>query len=105
VSIYPSEDSDLNLDQIDYLKNRFPKHIIGFSTHEYNDWSNSMLISYAKGARTWERHIDINDDGIEVSKYNSLPEQCDEWYKAFYKAEEMCGGYLSSRRPIESKEI
>lgn len=105
VSIYPSEDAELNLDQIDYLKNRFPSHEIGLSTHEYTDWSSSMLISYAKGARTWERHIDINDDGIELSSYNSLPEQCDEWFKAYHKAVEMCGGFISIRRPIESKEI
>ena len=59
VSKYPSEDYELELNQIDYLKRKYPNNVIGFSTHEYNDWESSMLISYAKGARTWERHIDI----------------------------------------------
>lgn len=104
VSLYPSEDSDLNLDQIDYFKTRYPDNVIGFSSHEYSDWSSSMLISYGKGVRTWERHIDIDYGGVEVSKYNSLPEQCDQWYKAFHKAQEMCGGNTNSRRVISKKE-
>jgi sialic acid synthase SpsE len=104
VSIYPSEDSDLNLDQIDYLKERYPNHIIGLSTHEYQDWHTSMLVSYGKGARTWERHIDIDHDGVAVSHYCSLPHQCDQWYKAFHKAAEVCGGCSGSKRIISKKE-
>jgi len=105
VSLYPSEDSEIELDQIDYLKTRYPNHVIGFSTHEYHDWHSSMLISYGKGARSWERHIDIDHDGIAVSPYCSLPQQCDAWYKAFHKAAEMCGGRSTSKRIISKKEI
>lgn len=105
VSLYPSEDAELDLDQIDYLKRRYPSHIIGFSTHEYNDWHSSMLISYGKGARSWERHIDIDYEGVAVSPYCSLPHQCDEWFKVFHKAGEMCGGRSESRRSISRKEI
>jgi N-acetylneuraminate synthase len=104
VSHYPSEDAELELNQIDYLTNRYPDHVIGLSTHEYTDWSSSMLISYGKGARTWERHVDIDHDGVAVSNYCSLPEQCDAWFKAFHKAREMCGGYSESRRVISKKE-
>jgi sialic acid synthase SpsE len=104
VSLYPSEDSELELDQIDYLKNRYPKHVIGLSTHEYHDWHSSMLISYGKGVRTWERHIDIDYEGVAVSSYCSLPEQCDMWFKAFHKAKEMCGGVSHMRRVITKKE-
>jgi sialic acid synthase SpsE len=104
VSLYPSEDSELSLDQIDYLRNRYPNHVIGLSTHEYHDWSSSMLISYGKGARTWERHIDIDYENIPVSSYCSKPEQCDTWFKAFTKAKEMCGGVTDTRRVISLKE-
>ena len=104
VSIYPSEDWELELDQIDYLKNRYPNHVIGLSTHEYHDWQSSMLLSYAKGARTWERHIDIDYDNIPVSPYCSLPSQVDEWFKSYLKAKEMCGGITRSRRFIPKKE-
>jgi len=104
ISLYPSEDGELELDQIDYLKNRYPNHVVGLSTHEYHDWQNSMLISYGKGARTWERHIDIDYEGVPVSSYCSKPEQCDTWFKAFHKAAEMCGGRSSSKRIISKKE-
>ena len=66
VSLYPSEDSELELNQIDFLRERYPGLTIGFSTHEYHDWTSSMLIAYAKGARTFERHIDIEADGVDV---------------------------------------
>ena len=109
VSLYPSEDFELELNQIDYLKNRYPDHIIGLSSHEYHDWFSSMLISYGKGARTWERHIDIEypeGDKRSVSKYCSLPDQVDTWFKAFKKAEEMCGSSSKdSKRVITDKEI
>jgi sialic acid synthase SpsE len=104
VSLYPSEDCELYLDQIDYLTNRYKNHVIGLSTHEYHDWHSSMLISYGKGARTWERHIDIDYEDVPVSAYCSLPEQIDQWFKAFHKAKEMCGGVSSSRRVISRRE-
>ena len=109
VSKYPTEDEELELNQIDYLKNKFPNNIIGLSTHEYHDWTSSMYISYAKGVRTWERHIDIpypNDhEQKEVSLYCSLPSQIDEWFKAYNKAVAMCGTSSESRRIIDDKEI
>lgn len=64
-----------------------------------------MLISYGKGARSWERHIDIDFEGVNVSPYCSRPEQCDEWFKAFHKAAEMCGGRSHSKRNISKKEV
>lgn len=108
VSKYPTEDFDLELNQIDYLKLKYPNNVIGFSTHEYGDWESSIFISYAKGARTWERHIDIsypeNHEQKEVSKYCSLPSQIDTWFKAYHKAELMCGSYDNKRRIIDDKE-
>src|SRR5260221_8228505 len=105
VSIYPSEDSELELNQIDFLKNRFPDHVIGFSTHEYHDWSNSMLIAYAKGARTFERHIDVEMGDSPISPYCSLPYQIDTWFKSYQKAKEMCGGSGETKRIPLLKEI
>ncbi len=105
VSIYPSEDHELEMNQIDFLRERYPRHTIGFSTHEYTDWERSMLIAYAKGARTFERHIDIKMDVIPVSPYCSLPHQIDTWFKAFHKARAMCGGSGLSKRIPPEREI
>lgn len=105
VSLYPSEPHDLELNQIDYLVKRYPGHVIGLSSHEYLDWQASMYISYAKGARTWERHVDIDADGVGVSPYCSLPEHTDIWFKAYNMAKTMCGGSTCERRTCSNKEI
>lgn len=105
VSLYPTEDHELELNQIDYLRQRYPDNTIGLSTHEHKDWESSMTISYAKGARTWERHIDIEADGIPVAPYCSLPHQIDQWLKAHRRAMEMCGGPASVKRLNPRREI
>ena len=109
VSNYPTEDRDLQLDQIDVLKRKLPGVVVGLSTHEYIDWERSMLISYAKGARTWERHIDIpypkGHEQAKVSPYCSLPHQIDVWFKAFHKAREMCGEVKAEGRKIGKQEV
>ncbi len=105
VSLYPSEDTELEMNQIDFLRDRYPEHVIGFSTHECNDWSSSMLIAYAKGARTFERHVDIDSDGVKVSPYCSLPDQVDQWFKTFHKAKAMCGAPGTERRLLPRKEV
>ena len=89
VSLYPSEDSELNLQEISFLKKRYPRNVIGLSTHEYTDWEKSLCISYGLGARTFERHVDIKNSKYGVSKYCSLPNQVDVWLKCFCKIKEM----------------
>ncbi len=105
VSLYPSEDHELEMNQIDFLRDRYPEHVIGFSTHEYRDWTSSMLVAYAKGARTFERHVDIEGDGVKVSPYCSLPDQVDQWFKAFHKVKAMCGAAGTQRRLLPYKEV
>jgi sialic acid synthase SpsE len=105
VSIYPSEDAELQLNQIDFLRHRYPGHVIGLSTHEYHDWRSSMMIAYAKGARTFERHIDIKTEDKPFAPYCSTPEQIAEWFQAFHKAREMCGAPGTQKAPSPQKEM
>jgi sialic acid synthase SpsE len=104
VAAYPHEDAECELNQIDFLRNRYPGHTIGWSSHECKDWTSSITIAYAKGARTFERHIDIDTDGVQVAKYSSLPHQIDIWFKAFHKVKEMCGAPGTSRKIPLQKE-
>jgi len=104
VAAYPHEDAECELNQIDYLKHRYPGLVIGYSCHEYHDWTASIQMAYAKGVRTFERHIDINDDGFEVATYSSLPHQIDIWFKAWHKAVEMCGTSSAQRRNFLPRE-
>ena len=105
IAAYPHEDKECELNQIDYLRKRYPEIVIGYSCHEYHDWSASMYIAYGKGARTFERHVDINDDGFQVATYSSLPGQIDTWFKAWHKAVEMCGTSSAQRRNFLDREI
>jgi N-acetylneuraminate synthase len=104
IAAYPHEDNECELNQIDFLKNRYPNNTIGYSCHEHHDWVTSIMMAYAKGARTFERHIDINTDGVEISKYSSLPYQIDAWFKAFHKAKLFCGSSGRERRPPLARE-
>ncbi|AGX87487.1 N-acetylneuraminate synthase family protein [Candidatus Symbiobacter mobilis] len=105
VAAYPHEDCECELGQIDYLRHRYPNLVIGYSCHEYRDWTASIQIAVAKGARTFERHIDIDDDGFQVAKYSSLPHQIDTWFKAWKKAKEMIGNSGMERRIPLAKEV
>ncbi|MBK6637708.1 MAG: N-acetylneuraminate synthase family protein [Rhodocyclaceae bacterium] len=105
VSLYPSEDNELEINQIDFLRERYPYNVIGYSTHEYHDWTSSVMLAYAKGARTFERHIDIEADGVPVSPYCSTPAQVDTWFKAWKKAVEMCGSPGTAKRIPQQREI
>ena len=105
VSLYPSEDCELEINQVDFLKNRYPENVIGYSTHEMTDWTSSVMLAYAKGARTFERHIDIEEGAIPVSKYCTLPHQADAWFKAWKKAIEMCGPPGTQKRIPPKREV
>ncbi len=105
VSLYPTEDGELEMNQIDFLAERYQENVIGFSTHEYRDWQSSIMIAYAKGARTFERHVDIDYQGVPVSPYCSRPEQVDQWFKAFLKAQQMCGAPGTAKRKPPEREI
>ena len=104
IAAYPHEDGEAELEQIDFFRDRYPGHTIGYSCHEYHDWSTSIAIAYAKGVRTFERHIDMNNDGFEVASYSSLPEQLDTWFKTFHKVVEFCGTARQGRKVPLPKE-
>jgi len=105
VAMYPTEDHELELNQIDFLRQRYPNLTVGLSTHEYHDWNTSLAIAYGKGARTFERHVDIDDGTAKVSPYCSLPEQIDEWFRTWQRVRLMCGAPGTQRRFIPEKEM
>lgn len=105
VSVYPTPKNELELNQIDFLKKRYPGHIIGFSSHEESDnIEMAIMMAYAKGARTFEHHIDITADGIAVSPYCFLPEDLDRWIKSFKFAQMICGHSADSKILPKRKE-
>jgi sialic acid synthase SpsE len=105
VSIYPSKAGDMQLNNIDYLINRYPELVIGLSSHEDDDFTTSIVAAYAKGARTFERHIDIERSGYMMSPYCMSPEQCEQWFLAFKRVKQMSGPPPLSLRRAVPKEL
>lgn len=101
VGEYPTENSRLNLDQIEFLQKRYPDIPIGFSTHEHPDNYDSIKIAIAKGARIFEKHVAI-DEGRNA--YSATPEQIKKWIEASKTALEMCGDTKISRVEASEKE-
>jgi sialic acid synthase SpsE/quercetin dioxygenase-like cupin family protein len=98
VSIYPIPDKDFNLNYIDTLKKRYKDITIGWSTHENQDDIAPVQIALAKGAKIFERHVGCETKDIKLNLYSSTPSQLDSWFKAYKKAQILCGS--TSKRPI-----
>ena len=106
VSLYPSEAAELELNQIDFLRHRYPGLTIGWSGHETSsEIQATMLVAYAKGARTFERHVDIATPDKTMSPYCSTPEEVSDWFAAFNRAKALCGGSGAQRRTLARREI
>lgn len=103
VSIYPTPDGQLQLNQIDLLRRRYPDKVIGFSTHEDPADLSPAYVAVAKGAQMLERHVGIETDSTKLNAYSSTPEQVDAWIQAAQKARTMCGE--SERLPSPEVEM
>ena len=102
VSMYPTSNDKLHLNQIEAMRNRYPGIPIGFSTHEDPSNMNAVRVAYAKGARIFEKHVGIATDDIKLNTYSATPEQVQDWISAYKEARDACGE--EGERPIEEKE-
>lgn len=103
VSIYPTPNASLLLNQIDILKRRYPNIPIGFSTHENPSEIDPIKIALAKGAQIFERHIGIESDIYKLNKYSSNVNETLAWLDSYKKTLEMIGP--ASRPPAKLEEI
>lgn len=102
VSLYPTLDEDLQLNQIELLRHRYRDVPIGFSTHESPENMDAIKIAYAKGARLFERHVGIATDAVTLNAYSSMPAQIARWIAEWKKAAQMCGA--KNRPPASTAE-
>ncbi|MBI5191905.1 MAG: N-acetylneuraminate synthase family protein [Nitrospirae bacterium] len=91
VGEYPTGRNNLQLNQIDLLKNRYANIQIGYSTHESPDNLDAIKIAIAKGARVFERHVGLKTEKYAINGYSSTPEQISAWLDVAQEAYEMCG--------------
>ncbi len=103
VGEYPTLATHLDLNQIDFFKNRYPDVTIGFSTHEEPGNLDAIKIAVAKGGKIFERHIGIATDKYALNAYSSTPAQIRQWMGAAREAILMCG-VQGRRKEISEKE-
>jgi sialic acid synthase SpsE/mannose-6-phosphate isomerase-like protein (cupin superfamily) len=103
VGAYPTPDSQLELNQIDFFRQRYEQVPIGFSTHEAPDNTNAVKMAVAKGACVFERHVGLETAKYPLNAYSSSPQQIKNWLEAAREAYEMCG-VSGERRQISAKE-
>ena len=102
VSIYPTPDDKLQLNQIKALRERYPDTPIGWSTHEQPDNLSAVQIAYALGARLFERHVGINTAIYKLNAYSSSSEQVGSWLKSTKAVKVMIGA--AERPPAPPEE-
>ena len=91
VSAYPTKNEDLTINQIQYLKNRYPDVSVGFSTHELPDNYKSIFMAMGAGAAIFEKHVGIPTAKYAINDYSCTPEQIEKWLTAAKEAYEMYG--------------
>jgi sialic acid synthase SpsE/mannose-6-phosphate isomerase-like protein (cupin superfamily) len=103
VAIYPTPDEELELSQIERIRERYPSKVVGFSTHELPDALAPVYVAVAKGARILERHVGIETPTVKLNAYSSTPAQVDAWIKAANQAKAICGN--PGRQPSSELEM
>lgn len=96
VGEYPTERKNLQLNQIDLLKRRYPEIAVGYSTHESPDNYEAVKIAIGRGASVFERHVALKTDKYAINAYSSTPEHIAAWLQSAQEAFEMCG--ISEKR-------
>jgi sialic acid synthase SpsE len=104
VGEYPTPNGNLNLNQIDLLKNRYPGIKIGYSTHEQPDSTIPIAMAIAKGATIFEKHVGVATESIGLNDYSASPMQVLSWLTAARSAYEI-GGVSDRRHTFGTSEI
>ncbi|OSM02257.1 N-acetylneuraminate synthase family protein [Magnetofaba australis] len=91
VAEYPTPDPNMQMNQIDYLQQRYPDVRIGFSTHENPASILPVAMAVAKGVTLFEKHVAVATEKYPINAYSSTPEQIQTWLETAQKAFELCG--------------
>lgn len=91
IAEYPTNKSNLQLNQITLLKRRYPEVAVGYSAHELPDNTDAIRIAIAMGATVFERHVGVETEGYNINNYSSTPQQVRVWLDAAKEVFAMCG--------------
>ena len=102
VAEYPTADAHLQLNQIGFLRQRYPEVRIGYSTHESPDNVDAIKMVIAGGATIFEKHVGVPTEQFDLNAYSATPEQIRQWLVAASQAFKIRG--VSGKRPEFSEK-
>jgi sialic acid synthase SpsE/quercetin dioxygenase-like cupin family protein len=104
VAEYPTTPTNLQLNQISLLRERYPQVTVGYSTHESPDVYDAVKVAVGKGAKIFEKHVGIPTTAWPLNNYSSNLEQTKIWLAATREAFSMCG-VEDKRADFKKEEI
>ena len=103
ISIYPSVNSDMQLNTIKDLKQRYKNISIGWSTHEEPENLLPASIAFTLGATMFEKHIGINSKKYKLNKYSITPSHFSKYLNNFFETKSILGK-LPKKISIKEKQ-
>jgi sialic acid synthase SpsE/quercetin dioxygenase-like cupin family protein len=91
IAEYPTAQSNMHLNQIDFLRSRYPQLRVGFSTHENPDEAIAVSMAIAKGCTIFEKHVGLSTERYSLNDYSATPQQVCKWLSSAQHAFEMLG--------------
>ena len=103
VSLYPSQNDQLQIGIIKDLIERYNDVPIGWSTHEDPEDFKPSVLALAKGAQIFEKHIGIYSKKFGLNNYSITPELFEDWYLNILENKKILGN--DKKKIITKKEI
>ena len=104
VGEYPTETTNLQLNQLALLRARYPTVKIGYSTHEDPDNPHIIPLAIAKGAQVFEKHVAVETEQYAKNAYSATPAQVEKWLESARFAFQVSGD-IENRPPASEKEL
>ena len=103
VGIYPVQEKDVQLSNIDRMIARYRNVPIGYSGHESPENMTIVQMAVAKGANIFERHVGHATESITLNGYSTDVDQIHHWIEAIQQAYQICG--RKDQKIISKEEI
>lgn len=104
IAEYPTKSENMQMNQIDLLRSRYPKIRIGYSTHEVAGEQLAVAMAVAKGCTLFEKHVGVSTNDYALNDYSSGPADVEKWLRTAQSALAMNGLESSSRIEPTPKE-
>ena len=107
VGTYPTPTDQMQLNQIGWLRQRYPNLRIGFSSHENPDDTDVIMGAIGQGASIFERHVGIPTPENPLNDYSLNPAQFQAWLAKAAKGIVLCGkaGERTTGGQIEVEQL